>query len=303
MENKKPRVAVIGYGEVSKFALQAIASSPDLELAGVVRRKESLEAELPAELKEVAVTSDLEELKPVEAALLAVPTRVVPGLAQGLLEKGINTVDSYDLHSEIKGHRRRLNSAGKKGGAAAVVAAGWDPGTNSLVRALMETMAPQGLTFTNFGPGLSLGHSTAVRSMPGVQDALAFTIPQGAGLHRRLVYVELEEGAALETVRRQVQADSYFRNDETHVYQVSSVDSLRDLGHGALLERRGTSGRTGNQVFRWEMRINNPALTSQIMVAAVRAGFKQAPGAYTLLEIPLIDYLHGDCEELIQRLV
>ncbi|MEG2121962.1 MAG: diaminopimelate dehydrogenase, partial [Rikenellaceae bacterium] len=30
---------------------------------------------------------------------------------------------------------------------------------------------------------------------------------------------------------------------------------------------------------------------------------RQAPGAYTMIEIPLIDYLFGDRESLIKRLV
>jgi diaminopimelate dehydrogenase len=51
------------------------------------------------------------------------------------------------------------------------------------------------------------------------------------------------------------------------------------------------------------MRINNPALTAQVMVAAARASLKQEPGAYTLLEIPLIDYFSDDPDELIKRLV
>ncbi len=39
------------------------------------------------------------------------------------------------------------------------------------------------------------------------------------------------------------------------------------------------------------------------MVSALRASFKQPPGAYTLLEVPLIDFLPGDPEENLRRLV
>ncbi len=51
------------------------------------------------------------------------------------------------------------------------------------------------------------------------------------------------------------------------------------------------------------MSINNPALTAQIMVGSARASLLQKPGAYTMIEIPLIDYLYGDREELVRRLV
>jgi diaminopimelate dehydrogenase len=51
------------------------------------------------------------------------------------------------------------------------------------------------------------------------------------------------------------------------------------------------------------MRINNPALTAQVMVNAARASMKQQPGAYTMIEIPVIDYLPGNREEIIAHLV
>ncbi|HBK68517.1 MAG TPA: diaminopimelate dehydrogenase, partial [Firmicutes bacterium] len=52
-----------------------------------------------------------------------------------------------------------------------------------------------------------------------------------------------------------------------------------------------------------EMKVNNPALTAQVMVASARAGFKQKPGCYTMIEIPLIDYLYGERDSLIKTLV
>jgi diaminopimelate dehydrogenase len=69
------------------------------------------------------------------------------------------------------------------------------------------------------------------------------------------------------------------------------------------MERKGVSGKTHNQRFRYEMRANNPALTAQVMVAAARAGLRQKPGCYTMLEIPVIDYLYGERDELLGRLV
>jgi diaminopimelate dehydrogenase len=84
---------------------------------------------------------------------------------------------------------------------------------------------------------------------------------------------------------------------------VPDVDALIDVGHGVNLVRKGVSGATGNQLFEFNMKINNPALTSQIMLACARATFRQKPGVYTMPEIPLIDLLHGDRESLLARLV
>lgn len=185
----------------------------------------------------------------------------------------------------------------------AIVSAGWDPGTDSLVRAMFEFMAPRGITYTNFGPGMSMGHSVVVKGIPGVRDALSLTVPVGTGVHRRMVYVELEEGAEFREIEKRILQDPYFIHDDTHVIQVPRVEKLVDVGHGVLLERKGVSGVTANQMLKYEMRINNPALAGQVLVAAARATFRQSPGAYTVLEIPVIDFLDGDREDLIRRLV
>lgn len=295
------RAAVVGYGNIGKYAVRAIQAADDFTLAGIVRRQVG---EVPVELSGIPVVSDITELGQVDVALLCAPTRRVPELASSIVALGVNTVDSFDLHGEhLVEYRREIGAKATEHGAVSVIAAGWDPGSDSLIRALLEMMAPNGLTFTNFGPGMSMGHSVAVKALPGVKDALSMTIPAGSGVHRRLVYIELEAGADFSAIERSIKEDAYFVHDETHVYQVESVSRLKDVGHGVLIERSGTSGNTANQNFKWEMRINNPALTAQVMVAAARAGMKQKPGSYTLLEIPLLDYFSGDCDELIRRLV
>jgi diaminopimelate dehydrogenase len=39
------------------------------------------------------------------------------------------------------------------------------------------------------------------------------------------------------------------------------------------------------------------------MVCCARATMRQQPGCYTMIEVPVIDLLHGDREELIAHLV
>ena len=51
-----------------------------------------------------------------------------------------------------------------------------------------------------------MGHSVVARSKKGVKEALSMTIPLGEGIHRRMVYVELEEGANLEDVTKELKA-------------------------------------------------------------------------------------------------
>ena len=63
------------------------------------------------------------------------------------------------------------------------------------------------------------------------------------------------------------------------------------------------SGTTQNQRIEFSMSINNPALTGQVLVSVARASMRQQPGCYTMVEIPVIDLLEGDREELISHLV
>ena len=243
------------------------------------------------------------ELSDVDVAILATPTRSVEQYALECLSLGINTVDSFDIHTQITSLRRSLGETAKEHGSVAIISAGWDPGSDSIVRSLMQSLAPKGISYTNFGPGMSMGHTVAVKAIDGVKDALSMTIPVGTGIHRRMVYIELKEGYNLEEVAAAIKSDAYFVNDETHVIQVPCVDELKDMGHGVNLTRKGVSGVTQNQLFEFNMRINNPALTSQVLVNVARATMRQQPGAYTMIEIPVIDMLYGDREELIAHLV
>ena len=297
---KKIRAAIVGYGNIGHFVLDALQVAPDFEIAGIVRRRVS---EVPIELSAYPVVSSLDELKDVDVAILCTPTREVEHFAIKALEKGIRTVDSFDIHTGITALRRELSISAKEHGAVSIISAGWDPGSDSVVRAMLQAIAPKGITYTNFGPGMSMGHTVAVKAIEGVKAALSMTIPMGTGVHRRMVYIEVEEGYDFDKVAAAIKADDYFVHDETHVIQVDCVDDLKDMGHGVNLVRKGVSGKTQNQLIEFDMKINNPALTAQILVCVARASFKQQPGAYTMIELPVIDMLYGEREDLIKKLV
>ena len=265
---KKIRAAVVGYGNIGHFALEALEAAPDFEVAGVVRRDPSKRESIPTD---IPVVADIRELNDVDVAILATPTRKVEEYAREILALGINTVDSFDIHSQIPQLHRSLGKVAEENGKVAVISAGWDPGSDSVVRTLLEAIAPKGLTYTNFGP--------------------------------RMVYVELLPGYELEKVAAAIKADPYFASDETHVFEVESVDDVKDMGHGVNLVRKGVSGKTQNQLFEFDMKINNPALTGQVLVCVARAAMRQRPGCYTMIEIPVIDLLPGDRDRWIRRLV
>ena len=294
---KKIRAAVVGYGNIGRFTIEALEVAPDFEIAGVVRRDASKREDIPAE---IPVVGSIDELTDVDVAILATPTRKVEEFAKEILAKGINTVDSFDIHGQIPALRKSLGEVAREHGKVSVISAGWDPGSDSVVRALLEAVAPKGITYTNFGPGMSMGHTVAVKAVEGVKAALSMTIPVGTGIHRRMVYIELMPGYEFEKVAHAIKTDPYFASDETHVMQVESVDALKDMGHGVNLVRKGVSGKTQNQLFEFDMKINNPALTGQVLVCVARASMRLQPGCYTMIEIPVVDLLLGDRDEWIK---
>lgn len=293
------KAAIVGYGNIGHYVLDALKQADDFEIAGIVRRNV---ADIPEEISKYKVVSSLGELD-ADVAILCTPTRKVEEYALEALALGMNTVDSFDIHTQIADLRRSLNEAAVKAGKVSIISAGWDPGSDSIVRTLLQACAPKGITYTNFGPGMSMGHTVAVKAIEGVKAALSMTIPLGTGIHRRMVYVELHEGYQLDQVAARIKADPYFASDETHVIEVDSVDNVKDMGHGVNMVRKGVSGTTQNQRFEFNMSINNPALTAQILVGVARASMRQKPGAYTMIEIPVIDLLAGDRETLIRHLV
>jgi diaminopimelate dehydrogenase len=300
---KKIKAAIVGYGHVGKGAFEAIQESPDIELVGVVRRKKSVGGEQPFELSRAKIVGDIRELGKLDVALLCGPTRTIRKTASEILKLGINTVDSFDIHTEIPSLREELGKVGRQYNSVAIIGAGWDPGIDSVIRGWFLAMAPKGITYTNYGPGMSMGHTVAVKAIAGVKNAMSVTVPAGMGIHRRMVWVQLEPGATFEDVEQKIKADPYFIKDRTYVYLVDDIENLIDMGHGVMMERSGVSGATCNQMLKFEIRVNNPALTAQVMVSAARATTRQKPGCYTMIEIPVVDFLSEDVDSYVKKLV
>ena len=301
-------------GEYVRLTTQGVREAENLKNINIGLRSQGYNTPLIADVHFNPKVADV-------AALYAEGVRINPGnyvdaartfkkleytdeeYAKEILALGINTVDSFDIHTQITSLRRSLNETATAHGAVSIISAGWDPGSDSIVRTLLQAIAPKGITYTNFGPGMSMGHTVAVKAIEGVQAALSMTIPTGEGIHRRMVYIEVKPGYDFEKVAAAIKADAYFVNDETHVIEVPCVDDVIDMGHGVHLTRKGVSGKTQNQLFSFDMKINNPALTGQVLVCSARAAMRQKPGCYTLVEVPVIDLLPGEREELIGHLV
>ena len=53
----KIRAAVVGYGNIGKYVVEALEAAPDFEIAGIVRRNGA--ENKPAELEPYAVVKDI----------------------------------------------------------------------------------------------------------------------------------------------------------------------------------------------------------------------------------------------------
>ncbi len=298
------KVAVMGCGHIGYNAVQGIKRTQGMRLIGVIdlpAQHEKLKASLPG----VQVVANVDELSEVpEVVILTVPSRTVELVAPGLLAKGISTVDCFDMHGDpFMALKRLLDPIAKKNDAVAIMGSGVDPGTCTMVRAIFQLWAPTGLTYVNYGPGMSMGHTVAVRSYPGVENALSITRPGRPGVHQRDVYIQLKEGADFEELTRQLKQDSYFVHDDVRFFKVENVEELIDMGHKINVERKGVACGIDNQLLSFDSKFHNPASTAQVLVSSVFAARKMTPGAHIMLEVPLLHFLPFDVEEAIRRLV
>lgn len=283
------KIAIIGAGNIGKATAKALLESPDFELCGFVRREEKS----VSDFEKIPVGKSIFDFpeKP-DGALVCLPSRLVEKAEKELLEAGIYTADCFDIHGELSAMRKRLNFSAEKGNVSCVIGAGWDPGLDSAIRTLMFSAFPESKIYTNFGPGMSMGHSAAAKSIGGIADAVSITLPLGKGKHLRKIYAVLKKGADKNAVEHVILSDGYFEHDECSVEFVDSVKPFFNTEHGVLIE-----SNFENQKMDFSMKIDNPTLTGRILVSAMRAAFLQKPGAYFMPEIPPCDF----CEKGWQK--
>ncbi len=285
------KVAIVGAGNVGKAAAKAVLESPDMEFCGFVRRG----GEIVPGFEKIPVAKSISDLpeKP-DGVIITVPSRFVEQIEKEFLENGIYTVDAFDIHEELSEMRKRLNVSAEKGKVSCVVGAGWDPGLDSVIRTLMSAAFPKGKIHTNFGPGMSMGHSAAVKSIDGALDAVSITVPLGNGKHARKIYVVPEENADKQAVEHAILSDKYFEHDQCSVEFVKDLSQFFNTKHGVFIENIFE-----NQKMDFSMKIDNPTLTGSFLVSAMRAAFLQKPGAYLMPEIPPCNLFCGNAESLV----
>lgn len=308
------RVGILGFGNLGRGAAAAVSQSPDMALAGIFTRRPPEQVAAEAGGMPVCPAALLEEGgPPVDVLLLCGGSAGDLPWQSPRYAGRFHIVDSFDTHARAPEHFAAVDAAARRGGRAAVICAGWDPGLFSVLRALALAALPRGESHTFWGEGVSQGHSEAIRRLPGVLDARAYTVPipaaleaaragEGAELtpgsmHRRVCCVALEEGAEPEAVRRAiVTMPHYFAGYETAVRFVTREELARShsgLPHGGLVLRTGRTGRGEAHRAGLEFRLrldSNPEFTGGVLAACARAAWRLGQageyGCKTLLDIP-----------------
>jgi diaminopimelate dehydrogenase len=316
------RVGIAGYGNLGRGTELAVGQAPDMELAAVFSRREP-RIQTPGvpvvRIDEAAFWKDR-----IDVMILC------GGSAQDLPQQGpelaalFNTVDSFDTHADIPRYLSAMNRAAT--GTAAVISAGWDPGLFSIMRALSGAVLPAGAECTFWGRGVSQGHSNAVRRLPGVKDAVQYTVPvepalsaarDGTSLaagqrHTRECFVVPEENADLAEIERKIkEMPCYFAGYETTVYFVTQEELSREhagMPHGGVVIRSGTTGQNNKQTMELSLKLqSNPEFTASVMVAYARAAVRLAGegdfGAKTVFDIPLSYLSPFERKNLIEELL
>ncbi|MBO4366254.1 MAG: diaminopimelate dehydrogenase, partial [Clostridia bacterium] len=157
------RIGIYGYGNLGKGVECALRQQPDMELAGIFTRRDPKTVHSLTDAP-VYPASEAESFRDrIDVMIVCGGSATDLPVLTGKLAGTFSVVDSFDTHAFIPEHFANVDSFAKKAGTVALISGGWDPGVFSLMRLYGDAFLPDGQTDTFWGPGVSQGHSDAVR--------------------------------------------------------------------------------------------------------------------------------------------
>jgi diaminopimelate dehydrogenase len=302
------RIGIVGYGNLGKGVEAGLKQSSDLELAGIFSRRQ------PEQLETTSPAYHMDDLlgfkDSIDVLILCGGSQKDIPVQGPELAKMFNTVDTYDNHNEIPVHFAKLDQVARENDTVAVISTGWDPGLFSLNRLIAESILPKGETYTFWGPGLSQGHSDAVRRVAGVKNAVQYTVPKEElvdavkdkksieynklDAHKRVVYLVLEEDADESKVRETIKTmPDYFEGYETEIHVIDQETFDKEhagMPHGGTVMRQGKTTDDHTAIYQFGLDLDsNPEFTAAVAIAYARAAGKLARekqyGAKTVFDI------------------
>jgi len=295
----KIRIGIVGYGNIGKGVELAIARNEDMELKAVFTRRNPESVSVQTEGVKVVHMDDILSMKDdIDVMMLCGGSATDLPVMGPEVAAYFNTIDSFDTHAKIPEYFEKMDTAAKSGNNISIISVGWDPGMFSLNRIYAESILVQGSTYTFWGKGVSQGHSDAIRRVPGVKNAIQYTVPIEEAVervrsgsepelttrekHLRECYVVAEEGADKAAIEEAIKTmPNYFADYDTTVTFVTEEElkaNHNKMPHGGFVIRTGETGVSGNKhVIEYSLKLDsNPEFTSSVLVAYARAAYRMA---------------------------
>lgn len=293
----KIRIGIVGYGNIGRGVEQAIKRNEDMELAAVFTRRDPASVKVATEGAKVVHMDDMLSMKgDVDVMVLCGGSATDLPVMGPEIATNFNTIDSFDTHAKIPEYFANVDKAAKEGNNISIISVGWDPGMFSLNRLYAESILVQGSTYTFWGKGVSQGHSDAIRRIPGVKNAIQYTVPVDEAVdqvrsgsepklttrdkHTRECYVVAQEGANKAEIENAIKTmPNYFDEYNTTVHFISEEELKRDhskMPHGGFVIRTGETGEEGNKhVIEYSLKLDsNPEFTASVLIAYARAAYR-----------------------------
>jgi len=293
----KIRIGIVGYGNIGRGVEQAIKRNEDMELAAVFTRRDPASVKVATEGAKVVHMDDMLSMKgDVDVMVLCGGSATDLPVMGPEIAANFNTIDSFDTHARIPEYFANVDKAAKEGNNIGIISVGWDPGMFSLNRLYAESILVQGSTYTFWGKGVSQGHSDAIRRIPGVKNAIQYTVPVDEAVdqvrsgsepklttrdkHTRECYVVAQEGANKAEIENAIKTmPNYFDEYNTTVHFISEEELKRDhsmMPHGGFVIRTGETGEEGNKhVIEYSLKLDsNPEFTASVLIAYARAAYR-----------------------------
>ena len=293
----KIRVGIVGYGNIGRGVEQAIKRNEDMELAAVFTRRDPASVKVATEGAKVVHMDDMLSMKgDVDVMVLCGGSATDLPVMGPEIAANFNTIDSFDTHAKIPEYFANVDKAAKEGNNISIISVGWDPGMFSLNRLYAESILVQGSTYTFWGKGVSQGHSDAIRRIPGVKNAIQYTVPVDEAVdqvrsgsepklttrdkHTRECYVVAQEGANKAEIENAIKTmPNYFDEYNTTVHFISEEELKRDhskMPHGGFVIRTGETGEEGSKhVIEYSLKLDsNPEFTASVLIAYARAAYR-----------------------------
>lgn len=312
---EKIKIGIVGYGNLGRGVELAIRQNTDMELIAIfTRRPVDSIINIDEKVRILNINIVNNYVNNIDVMILCGGSATDLPIQGPYFASMYNTVDSYDNHGMIPEYLKAMNEASMTNGKTSAVCIGWDPGLFSINRILFDSILPHGATYTFWGPGVSQGHSDAIRRIPGVKDAVQYTVPKDEVIRRikngetlelsskdrhvRQCYVVVEEGVNKDEIENKIiSMPNYFADYNTNVVFVTE-DELKanhsKMFHGGFVIRSGWTGdnNPNNHIAEFSLNLDcNSEFTASILVAYARAVYQLNReghiGAKTVLDIPL----------------